>query len=44
MSNQYPGGLITKSPTAPTATVAKGIWTLIEQSTFKKQGLWPKIA
>ena len=28
MSKTYPGGIITKNPTAPTTSAAKGIWTL----------------
>ena len=41
MSLKYPGGFITKSPIAPTAFVAKGIWTLDQALQLKKQGLWP---
>jgi hypothetical protein len=39
---QYPGGIITKNPTAPTTTVAKGIWTLNQVSNYVKQGIWPR--
>jgi hypothetical protein len=41
MSQKYPGGFITKSPVAPTALVAKGVWTLDQAMQLKKQGLWP---
>jgi hypothetical protein len=41
MSQKYLGGFITKSPVAPTALVAKGVWTLDQAMQFKKQGLWP---
>jgi hypothetical protein len=41
MSLKYPGGFITKTPIAPTAFVAKGIWTLDQALQLKKQGLWP---
>lgn len=39
---QFPGGIITKSPTAPTTAAAKGIWTLGQASDFVKQGIWPR--
>lgn len=41
MSQKYPGGFITKSPVAPTAFVAKGVWTLNEVTNYIKQGIWP---
>jgi hypothetical protein len=41
MSQKYPGGFITKSPVAPTALVASGMWTLDQAMQLKKQGLWP---
>jgi hypothetical protein len=44
MSLKYPGGFITKTPIAPTAFVAKGIWTLDQALQLKKQGLWPSFA
>ena len=44
MSQKYPGGFITKSPVAPTALVAKGVWTLDQAMQLKKQGLWPSFA
>lgn len=39
---QFPGGIVTKSPTAPTTAAAKGIWTLAQASDFVKQGIWPR--
>jgi hypothetical protein len=39
---QFPGGFITKSPTAPTTAAAKGIWTLGQAADFVKQGIWPR--
>jgi hypothetical protein len=44
MSQKYPGGFITKSPVAPTALVAKGMWTIDQAMQLKKQGLWPSFA
>ena len=41
MSDRYPGGFITKSPTTPTADSAPGVWTLEQQAYYKAQGLWP---
>jgi len=41
MSEQYPGGFITKAPTEPTANVAKGMWTLSQAAGYRKQNLWP---
>ena len=41
MSTKYPGGFITKSPTAPTTAAAKGIWTLNQVAEYTKQGIWP---
>jgi hypothetical protein len=45
MSNQYPGGIITKNPATPTGPyqdgAAPGIWTLSQQAGYKKQGIWP---
>jgi hypothetical protein len=45
MSQKYPGGFITKSPTLPAGpyetSVATGVWTLDQAMQFKKQGLWP---
>jgi hypothetical protein len=42
---QYPGGIITKNPTAPSGpyetSTAPGIWTLDQVANYKKQGIWP---
>lgn len=42
MSRKYIGGIIIKNPTAPTTTVAKGIWTLDQAQNYIKQGIWPR--
>jgi hypothetical protein len=39
---QYPGGIVTKNPTAPTTSAAKGIWTLDQAQNYTKQGIWPR--
>jgi hypothetical protein len=39
---QFPGGIITKNPTAPTTAAAKGIWTVDQVSNYVKQGIWPR--
>jgi hypothetical protein len=39
---QFPGGIITQNPTAPTTSAAKGIWTLDQASNYAKQGIWPR--
>jgi hypothetical protein len=39
---QFPGGIITQNPTAPTTAAAKGIWTLDQASNYVKQGIWPR--
>lgn len=44
MSQKYIGGFITKSPVAPTALAASGMWTLDQAMQLKKQGLWPPLA
>jgi len=44
MSQKYPGGFITKSPVAPSASAASGMWTLDQAMQLKKQGLWPPLA
>jgi hypothetical protein len=41
MSQKYVGGFITKNPTAPTTSSAKGIWTLDQAANYRKQGIWP---
>lgn len=43
MSQKYPGGFITKSPVAPTASAASGMWTLDQAMQLKKQGNWPPL-
>ena len=40
MSQKYPGGFITKSPPAPTAFAASGMWTLDQAMQLQKQGTW----
>jgi len=40
---QFPGGIVTKNPTAPTTSSAKGIWTLDQATNYVKQGIWPRI-
>lgn len=39
---QFPGGIITQNPTAPTTSSAKGIWTLDQAQNYTKQGIWPR--
>lgn len=41
MSQRYPGGVITKSPTAPTQTAATGVWTLEQVAENVKNSTWP---
>jgi hypothetical protein len=41
MSEQYPGGFITKTPPTPDGTTARGMWTLSQAAGYQKQGLWP---
>jgi hypothetical protein len=41
MSQKYPGGFITKSPVAPTSSVASGMWTIDQAMQLKKAGTWP---
>ena len=41
MSNQYPGGYITKTPPTPSASSAPGLWTLSQQAALQKEGNWP---
>jgi hypothetical protein len=42
---QFPGGIVTKNPTAPTGpyetSTAPGIWTLDQVANYIKQGIWP---
>jgi hypothetical protein len=37
----YPGNVITANPTAPTSTVATGVWTTEQQLIAKAAGNWP---
>jgi hypothetical protein len=41
MSNQYPGGLITKTPVVPNSISAPGIWTLTQQAKAQATNTWP---
>jgi len=41
--NQFPGGIVTKTPAAPTTSSAKGIWTLSQATGYAKQGIWPRV-
>jgi hypothetical protein len=45
VSNNFPGGLIRKTPVTPAGPfqngAAPGVWTLAEASFWTKQGLWP---
>lgn len=41
MSEQYPGGWMTRNPPTPNGTTAPGLWTLSQQAGYQKQGLWP---
>lgn len=45
MSEQYPGGWVTKTPPAPSGpynnSTAQGIWTLTQQAQYTVQNIWP---
>jgi hypothetical protein len=41
MSNQYPGGFISKTPPTVTAISAQGMWTLSQLAQYNKAGVWP---
>ena len=41
MSEQYPGGFITKTTPTVSTSSAQGMWTLSQQAGYQKQGLWP---
>lgn len=41
MSEQYPGGYLTKSPVVPDGSTAPGIWTLSQQAQYQAAGSWP---
>ena len=43
MSEQYPGGYITKSPVVPTSSAAPGIWNLSQQAGYQGAGNWPSV-
>ena len=38
---RYPAGYRASTYTAPTSTIAKGVWSLVEQLQSKKAGNWP---
>ena len=45
MSEQYPGGFVTKTPPTPSGpyynSTAQGIWTLTQQAQLTVQSIWP---
>jgi hypothetical protein len=41
MSEQYPGGFISKNAPTVSTSSAQGLWTLSQQAGYQKQGLWP---
>lgn len=41
MSNQWPGGFITKTPPSVSQSSAPGMWTLSQQAAYQKVGQWP---
>lgn len=41
MTKKFPGGFITKSPTAPSSSAATGIWTLEQAAQYKQSSAWP---
>jgi len=45
MSEQYPGGWLTKTPPTPSGpyynSTAPGIWTMTQQAQLTVQGIWP---
>jgi len=41
MSDQYPGGWLTKSPPTPNGSTARGMWKLNQQAGYRQQNLWP---
>lgn len=40
---RYLGGIITKSPTSPTATSANGVWNLVDVTQNKPTCTWPTL-
>jgi hypothetical protein len=43
MSNQYPGGFVTRTPPVVTTSSAPGVWTLSQQAGYQKLGVWPLV-
>jgi hypothetical protein len=43
MSEQYPGGFISKNSPTVTTSSAQGMWTLSQQAGYQQQGLWPPV-
>lgn len=41
MSNQYPGGFVQATPPTVNAFRANGIWTLSQQSQYRRENSWP---
>lgn len=45
MSEQFPGGWVTKTPPTPSGpyynSTAQGIWTMTQQAQYSVQGIWP---
>ena len=41
MSEQYPGGFISKTPPTVTTSSAQGMWTLSQQAQYQQAGVWP---
>lgn len=41
MSDQYPGGYLTKTPPTVSTSSAPGMWTLSQQAQYQKAGTWP---
>lgn len=44
MSNQYPGGFISKNPPTISNTSSQGIWTMSQYAQYKKAGTWAGFA
>ena len=40
---RYPAGYRTSTYTAPTSSIAKGVWSLVEQLQAQKSGNWPSM-
>lgn len=41
MTTKWPGGFITRAATAPSTSVARGMWTAEQVAFYKSQGQWP---